>query len=510
MRFCPFCSAENSEGATHCASCSRKLPPVPPRREQASSLPAPAVIAVTEPRLRPASESARHRLPPTPSRAGRDRAAADRRPTSRVVTPVGAPGGEIDTEPMPIPPRIPEPTPPPIPPPVAPRRSVHLDDWDEPDTPEPEPEPQVDDSQGRPLTGDDYTMPPTQIGGDESPSVAPVPEVPEGGVIAAVKYLVQFVRASWQRRSAIGTLKEQIKTDTASLDAVLGVLGREVRVRKINSRVLESENRAIDQAEERKRTADREFSELQNRQAEENSRFAEIESDRDEKVNDAETALEEAKLELGSLEAQRRGLREKRKAIDRQLTGLIKNAEARETDAGKLEMGEPRQELRRAAEALRRDAAALDPERQDIDRRLAALDRPISKETAKVEALKAELESARRSLNDAREGHRHRLSEIDAERAHKSRELAKADAEIQRRLVTLGTLVNLNRIKHPDLAELYARIDVLRSAIGSRTTDIDRLSAERESYDKRALTRGALALGGAFLVLCLILAILIW
>jgi DNA repair exonuclease SbcCD ATPase subunit len=362
----------------------------------------------------------------------------------------------------------------------------------------------------RDSTADDFTMPPTQIGSADMPSVDPVPEVPDSGLLAAVKYLIKFVKALWQRRSAIRNLKELIKTDTASLDSVLGVLGREVRSLGVENRVLEAENRAIDEAEERKLTADREFSELQNKQAEENNRFAEIEGDRDEKVSEADAALEEAKNELGSLEAQRRGLRDTRKEIDRRLSGLIKNAETREAEAAKLEMGEQRQELRRAAEGLRRDAANLDPERQDLDRRLAALERPISKATATVEALKAELESARRSLNDAREGHRHRLSEIEAERGRKSRELAQADAEIQRRLVTLGTLVNLNRIKRPEFTELYARIDVLRGAIGQRTNEIDRLTVERGAYDRRTLIRGALVLGAAFLVMCLLLAIAVW
>src|SRR5262245_34619611 len=32
MRFCPFCSAENASVATHCATCARRLPPLPPRK----------------------------------------------------------------------------------------------------------------------------------------------------------------------------------------------------------------------------------------------------------------------------------------------------------------------------------------------------------------------------------------------------------------------------------------------------------------------------------------------
>src|SRR5690606_16155732 len=120
-----------------------------------------------------------------------------------------------------------------------------------------------------------------------------------------------------------------------------------------------------------------------------------------------------------------------------------------------------------------------------------------------------ELDAARRSLSDAREGHRHRLAELEAEHGRKSRELSQAEAEIQRRMVTLGTLINLNRIEGPEFAELYARIDALRGAIGARSTEIDRLGAEREAYDKGSLTRGFVVLGCGLVVLITLIVILI-
>ena len=50
-----------------------------------------------------------------------------------------------------------------------------------------------------------------------------------------------------------------------------------------------------------------------------------------------------------------------------------------------------------------------------------------------------------------------------------------AQAEIHRHEVTLGTLINLHRIEDPDFHDLYARMDRLRSAIGARGAEIDRL-----------------------------------
>ncbi len=126
----------------------------------------------------------------------------------------------------------------------------------------------------------------------------------------------------------------------------------------------------------------------------------------------------------------------------------------------------------------------------------------------RLDAAKAELDAAKRSLNDAREGHTHRLAELDSEQKRKAREIGLAESEISRRLVTLGTLVNLNRVEDPQFAELYLRIDRLRTAITARTTEIEKLTAEREAYDRGTLFRGAAAIGGAFVALIAVIVIL--
>jgi len=304
-------------------------------------------------------------------------------------------------------------------------------------------------------------------------------------------------------------LGAEIRAETTELDAVLGTLGRQARQLKVDNRVLAAENAAIDAAEARRAKFEQELADLTARAGEENARFAEVETERGGKVSEADAAFGRAQRELAGLEAQRRSLREKRKMVERTQKGYLKAADERDEQAGRSSMGDARAGLRRAAEELRRDAASMDPERQDLDRRLAALDRPISQASAQVEALRAELESARRSLNDAREGHRHRLAEIEAEQARKARERGLADAEIQRRMVTLGTLVNLHRVDAPEFADVYDRVDQLRAAIGARSAEIDRLTAEREAYDRTSLMRGFLTLGGAAVLLVTLIVILL-
>jgi len=384
------------------------------------------------------------------------------------------------------------------------------------DVAEPPAEPPADIAAIRRRGDDGVEPPPTRIHRPEAlvdrpftpPTVSPVPEIPEPGLLNSARYTVRFAKARWQRRGAIKTLGADIKKDTDALDQVLGALGGVARTAMVDGRVFSGENAAITAAEQRAAQMTKEHNDVDARKLEENSRFADIERERNAKLGEAERMVDEAQKELAQLEAQRRGLRDKRKELERRQKAYLKAAEDNDRQTGNAELGDSRQELRRAAEQHRREAAALEPERQEIDRRVASLERPISEVTAKLDAAKAELDAAKRSLSDAREGHNHRLAELDAEQKRKAREIAQAEAEIARRLVTLGTLVNLNRIEDPQFAELYQRIDRLRGAITARTTEIEKLSAEREAYDRGNLVRGVAAIGGSILVFIALIVIL--
>ncbi len=340
------------------------------------------------------------------------------------------------------------------------------------------------------------------------PKIIPIPEIPEPGLANAARYAARFARARYQRRGAIKALGVEIKQDTEALDQVLGALGRTARDSKVEGRVFSAENAAITAAEERIAQLQREHAEVDARKADENSKFADVERERTTKLSEAERGVEESGRELLVLEGQRRGLRDRRKDLERRQKAHLKSAEDQDRQAGAAQMGDQRSELRRAGESHRKEAAALEPERQDCDRMLAAIERPIIEATARQDAAKAELDAAKRSLADAREGHTHRLAELDAEHKRKAREIGLAEGEIARRLVTLGTLVNLNRIEDGRFAELYLRIDRLRGAITARTTEIEKLAAERDAYDRGMLVRGVSVIGGAFVLLIALIVIL--
>lgn len=518
------------------ASLKRKAPPAQPRKPGQPARRATDVVIGSGDK---ASDGSRA-TPPAPSRRGRDRRAAAE--ASRTIPLPGRDGRRKPTTlPPPIPPRRPKSEP------------ADADDWasdaanalgelddgptkidnriaperlpSPPPAPEPEPEPepapalerdpeparQRDDSSWggphdsppatvlRPRTGDDRRL--------SDARVDPIPEVPERGLLSAVAYAWSFFRARRQRNLVIKRLDVEIERQTSDLDEVLGALGKKVRELKLDNSVLSAENKAIDKAIERLKAAHDMAGELEKRTEDENVKFTELEAEREKKLIEAEARLSEAQTKRESYEGQNRALRDKRKELERRHKGYVKASEDRERQAGKADANTAA--LRRSAKELRQQARALEPERADVERRLTQLEKPLSRSLARVEEAKVERDTARQALNDARAGHRQRIAEIDAEHTRRERKLAEAEGEIERRMVTLGTLINLHRVDHPVLSELYSRIDVLRNAISSRTSEIEVLTAEREEYDRGAVIRGFVVIGCVVLGVLGVIAILL-
>jgi chromosome segregation ATPase len=341
------------------------------------------------------------------------------------------------------------------------------------------------------------------------PQVMPIPKAPEPGMVNYGRYAVAFARARWQRRRAVKLLQGEIKADTDALDVVLGTLGREARAAQLDNRVLATENQSITDAERKKAEIGGHIGELEQRRAEETARFEELEREKSARLAEVERELGIGERELEEIEGERRGLKDRRKDVERRQKAYHQAADQRDAEAGNSPLGEARSELRRLAEGHRAEAAGLEPEKADYDRKLAALERPLASAQSKVASIRAEVDQARRSLHDAREGHRHRLAELEAELGRRHRERDHTEAEIGRRLVTLGTLINLHRVERPEFTDLYHRIDRLRSAISARTGEIDHLTAEKDAYDRGSLMRGYAVLGGVAVGIVTLIAIII-
>jgi len=341
--------------------------------------------------------------------------------------------------------------------------------------------------------------------------LTPVPEPPEAGLVADARYVVALVRARWQRRAAVRSVDADIQKDVIALDRILGDLGRAARSRKLADRPLAEENALIDAAEAHVDHAERAGADVQARIADEDSRFEVTTKDLAAKLAAVEETARVAAAALAKCEEERRVLRERKKQVDGRQRQYLRSAEEREAKAGKLPMGADRSSLRRSAEELRSDAARLEPERVDLEKKLATLEQPLSAAATQNDAARADLEATRKAQGDARAGHRHRRAELEAEAARQARAMGDAAAEIARRLVTLGTLLNLNRVAAPELDILYVRVDGLRTSIAKRERDVERLRAEASRSDSTAVARGATVLAAVVVVViaivCLIVAL---
>jgi len=341
-------------------------------------------------------------------------------------------------------------------------------------------------------------------------SITPMPAVPDGGMFDAARYAILFARARWQRRKAIAGLGQDVVKETAALDGVLGELGKVARSVKLEGKVFADENNGIDEAERRRTFAEQSCEDLTAKKAEENAKFETVQNDLTARLAEREQIFAEIAAELGRLDAQRRGLREKKKDVDKKLRAILKSAEEREEQAAKSQMGDSRQTLREGASDLRREARQFEEEKADVDARLSGLEKPIADVTTRHDQAKADVELSKKDLENAREGHRHRTAEIDAETARRYRELQQSESEIARRLVTLGTIVNLNRVDLPELSELFERADQLRGLISARETEVDRLTAEQSAYDRPSLIRGFVTLTASLILLLTVLLIVKW
>ena len=286
------------------------------------------------------------------------------------------------------------------------------------------------------------------------------PKVPEPGFLNAAAYALSFTLApTGSAARVIKSLDSTIKKDTARMDDELGTLGKHARslgVDKPRSRGRKSGHRRG--RESPRRYLERECAARQSlRQAEEDRSFAKLEGERQTKVDDGQSALDKVQQELSSLEAQRRGLTRQTqgprstssRACTKSNSRSVKNRPPRPPWA-MLAAG-----LRKAVEELRKRcqrSRARKARNRTTGRRARAPHRlvpwpgsrparPSSRQRGAASKMPARVTAT--AWPSSRPS-----------RAARNTSWLRPVHEIQRRLVTLGTLVNLHRIERPEFDEL--------------------------------------------------------
>lgn len=466
-------------------------------------LPARDLAAITQPA--PEADSARRITQPLPAPLLREatRIIGD---DDSGVTQVGPPPGLADEAPA-APSLVP-------PPPPAPRRKTAVGGV--PVTPVPWP---VEQESGPSDEGATDEAAPSELG--TLPPLPPMPAQPTGGtILQAVQYLPPLGKAIWARKRAQKTIAALLHGDQRLLDSVLRDLGRVAREVEIDSPALAAEMRAVYEQEAQRDLAVARIAEHEAARVREDERWSADQAERQAEIARREGEVEELDEALRLKAEERRRHEAERDRVEAQIRSAKKRAAAALAKAEKVEAlpadkgGGPRRgaELRAEASAADQDAQDLLPNRDAAAAAAAELDEPIAALTQQVVEARAALQQMRKELTAAKAEHEKTVAELVAARAQAAAERDAAERELTQRFVSAGTVLNLNRVDHPRLSPLYARIDDLKGGINAREAAIARLEAERQLYDRAAVQKGLLAVGvvaGAVILLAIILIVLL-
>ncbi|HEX4460976.1 MAG TPA: hypothetical protein VIA18_23510 [Polyangia bacterium] len=350
-------------------------------------------------------------------------------------------------------------------------------------------------------------------------ALPPMPEHPRSAsIIDAVKYLLPLAKAIWARKKAQDTIRALLHGDQRLLDSVLRDLGRVAREEELPVPALADEMRRVQEQEARRANAEREATDAETAAQREEDRWRIDLGERNADLGRRESELKAVDEEL-RLKAEERRLHEaERTRIEGEIRVADKRIGAAEAKAVKAEALPPEKgggantaaNIRSEAAVVKQEAAKLAPARDNARAAAEALDGPIALLTEKLTDARATLTQKKKETIEATSTHEQTLQDLQVKRERAIAERDAAERELTQRFVTAGTILNLNRVEHPKLAPLFARVDELKDAVNAREAAIVRLEAERRVYDRGAVQKGLMTVGiaaGALIILAIILII---
>ncbi len=553
MRFCPFCAKENGDEAERCAHCGKKLPARrPPPAKSASErrhtsgktlyglgdAKAPPTVATPAPEPPP-------REPTPPPRKILETAPADKTAPSPLAEPepppvevdhnLTAPSPKLDLDddappPEPPPPARPAatagtgvrsgvvgertlsgtgpltiPTPIPEPAPVSdtvqtPSPSVIVDAPSQPAAVPVAPLAAVPE-----LSAPAVAVTHSQLVSVEAatpfdlaalPPMPPSP--PSRNIWGAVLYLWPVARAWWARRQAQAKVRGLLVGDQRQLDQALGELGRAAREEALDLPALRDEVAQLDASEARRAKAAEDAAATEKQRAVEAEKFAAAEAKAQEALAEQDEVVRKADQALREQAERRRAEQQDLLRMEGEVRALDRKSSSLEARASKLPPTDPsRAEAELQAREARQRAAELAPQRDQAQARVQAMDAPIAQLTQALADARMEQDERKRALAAVVADRQHALGAIDSRLQKLAADQQYAASEITRRLVTLGTLLNLNRVDRPRFAPLYGRIDELKNGLTEREALMARLADERTAFDHAAVQKGLITVGAA-------------
>ncbi len=301
----------------------------------------------------------------------------------------------------------------------------------------------------------------------ESSYFPPVPESQsDASIWKSAVYSIRLVRARRQRGMVIGTLWDELSSDTKTFDALLHTLGEAIFRQKREEEPFRETISELVAIESQTQDVEQQIEEatLQTEQALQHQvvrteTLAKIIVAAKEKVQTAKDSVKRATTRL----------RTKQDNLSRsQKNGGVQVAPEKAGHTRDI-VNPLMKEIADSRADKERQQGILNKAKKNLDRLIADKSTEEKKHKENIQSLQAmgtKLTSLRDSLI----------------------------VKKKRRLIHLGTLANLARPEDSVLTVIYQRVDNLRSSILRKESEIDRLEDERNTFDRLQLTRGILAM----------------
>lgn len=343
----------------------------------------------------------------------------------------------------------------------------------------------------------------------EMPVIPAAP--PSPSILGAVRYLWPVARGLLARRKEGARIRKSLVVVQQSLDGILLRLGRVAFEEKLRAPHLSEEMALLRQADERRAYALSQTTQLVTVRRTEEQRRGTQEGDLQQAIDTLSREAEKLDGELRQRAAERRRAQAELSRIDDDLRRLARTAEEADARAQQAQ-GPAASQARAQADSARGQAEALRPQREARQRDAEALEEPIDQLTQALALTRSELGLRRQELTRQRAEKEKLLAELDADMGRSQAEQEAAEREMQQRMMTVGTLINLHREAGPRYEPLYQQIDEIKAQLTAYEATLARLDTESISYDQEAVQKALLLLGGAGLLLGLLIAAvyLIW
>ena len=325
----------------------------------------------------------------------------------------------------------------------------------------------------------------------------------------AVQYVISHTRDTMRRRREISRLQKEIVAEQQRMDAILGQLGRQARQADLGLPALADEMRATKSLEAEAEAARGRISDYERRIAEQDEKFKAAERELQAAVAHADEIALKLTEELAAKSSERAGHRAGMNRLDAQLKSLQRHVETKKAELPTIQDPTQAATVRGEIDATNVQLLALEPEHKRFSQKAAELDAPIAELETRAQAAKEDASRRRREMGDATRVHGEAVGQIHNQIGAEQQKIAQSDRDLSTKFVTLGTILNLNRVPGSAFDQLYQEFDGIKGSITEREQQIAMLEAEIKGVDRSRFNKGLIVMVSGAVLVALIIAIIV-